>query len=715
MTYIRSGADSLPVDWFHHLNGATKLKSMRAGCRGSKIMQGRRGIETIFIVWGKFKGVELGLPFWLALVLPAMMLAGVGERALATPTGVGESPLWTYQLPADMCPNGQDTNCHSASPVLVDIDGDDKLDIIAATNNGHVVALNHNGSRLWDTDIAPHFGMAPGTHEIHSSPAVDDIDGDGRPEIAVGAGAHDPKVCTQGGVIVLDHQGRVEPGWPQLSVDNGIPPTGCRDTIFATPALGDLDNDGDLEIVAAGFDKRVYAWHHNGKLVSGFPPDSALSKRFPTWPNLKGQLADVTWGSPALADLDGDGFLDIVLATAEGNFDDRWGGDSGGWVCPYSLPNGWAPGYCGGSLYAFDRRGKVLPGFPRYFLEAMGSTPAVADVNDDGYPEIFVGTSDFYYKFSPDRPTQGFRLYGLDRFGKDLPGWKGGKYVGGGSPASPSIGDIAGDEQPEIVIGGMDKVLYAWHADGKLVSGFPMTPVTQSGKAHLGYMHGASFPLADYDGDGKMEIFVNQTWSVIVVDGDGGQLTSSNYPSDARPVYDVGGTLFNSPAVADINRDGKLELVATNSWAHVWRLPNSSDSVDWGMFKYDARRSSFDSIARLSVLPKEIFVFHQVGDSAPAIEPLPIRNTGQGAFEFSAATPKDVSLSPGTGLVKAGVPTLATVSISTQGKSKGVYNLGDIRISATMEEGAVQNSPSKHSVTLIVGEISQVYLPLLTN
>jgi hypothetical protein len=587
------------------------------------------------------------------------------------------------------------------------------LDIIAVTNNGHVVVRRHNGTLLWDKDIAPAFGMSPGKHEIHSSAAVADIDQDGYPEIAVGAGAKNPNVCTQGGLILLDHNGNVESGWPALAVDGSVAPSGCRDSIFATPALGDLDNDGDLEIVAAGFDKRVYAWHHDGTLLPGFPPSSHHRNRFPTWPSLRDRLADNTWGSPALADLDGDGYLDIVLATAEGNFDARYGGDADGWTCPFAKPPNGSDGYCGGSVYVFDRHANVLPGFPRYFQEAMGSTPAVADVNNDGKVEIFVGAGDYYYKNSPDHPTGGLRMYGLDSQGNDLPGWSGGKSIGGGVQSSASIGDISGDGRLEIVVAGMNKRLYAWNPDGTLVPGFPMKPVDQQGNANLGYYHGASFPLGDYDGDSKMEIFVNQSWGVIIVDGNGQQFTSSNYPVDNKPIYYTGGTLFNTPAVGDIDNDGKLELVATHSRMHVWNLDDSTDAVDWAMFKYDASRLSFDSKARLAATPNEFFIFHQVGDSSNAQETLPIHNVGQGAFNWQASTPSGIWMSPNSGVLQAGEKVLATVNISTQGFGTGVYPLGNIAISATMEDGVVLNSPSEHTVTLIIGDINQFFVPLM--
>src|SRR4051795_488854 len=40
---------------------------------------------------------------------------------------------------------------------------------------------------------------------------------------------------------------------------------------IASPVLADLDGDGKMEIIAAGMDRHVYAWHRDGSPVAGFP------------------------------------------------------------------------------------------------------------------------------------------------------------------------------------------------------------------------------------------------------------------------------------------------------------------------------------------------------------------------------------------------------------------------------------------------------------
>ena len=566
-------------------------------------------------------------------------------------------------------------------------------------------SIDQDGSLLWSKDVAPAFGMAGNKQRIASSPAVADIDADGYPEVVVGTGTIHRSICTQGGMIVLEHDGSVKKGWPFLAVDYTIPPAGCADTVFSTPALGDLDKDGDLEIVFGGFDKRIYAMDHQGKLLPGFPPDSYHFQRF-GWGNLRGLLGDTIWSSAALADVDGDSYLDIVIGTDEGNYDSRFIPIVHGWECPYRSPE--VQGYCGGLIYALDRHGKLLPGFPQYRLEQIQSTPALFDVDKDGRAEIFIGTGDGYWRNSPDHPQYGFRLFGIDHDGKDLPGWSGGKKVGGVVTTSPAIGDLDGDNIAEVVVTARNKKLYAFHLNGTPVPGFPMTPTMHSGSVLDPYGPGSAIVLADYDGDQAMEIFVRHAHETIIVDGTGKQLTAASR-NDSRPAYVTNGTLWNSPAVGDLDGDGHLELVSQNSELTVWSLPNSSPRADWPMLQKNSMRTG-STAAEIKVAPESMLVVHERGKDKEYLQRINVRSY-IGAFDWRLSTDKPEIITIPVQSGKVNGETMIDIKVRVKGEiSAGRQHLSDVHLKLTLH-GTLYDDIVIPLNTIVYDDLYQTYLP----
>ncbi len=615
------------------------------------------------------------------------------------------TPLWTLPNLPHRCTA---PDCESSSPALADLTGDNIPDIVLATSNGHIVAVRHNGALLWDRDTASHFGMAANSQQIHSSPAVADIDGNGDMEIVVGVGTTDGVICTQGGVIAYDHTGTFL--WRFLTFDEFVPPSGCRDTVYSTPAIGDLDNDGSLEIVVGAFDKRIYVLHHNGALDSHFPIDSRHILRFPDWDGLDGHLADTIWGSASLADMNGDGFLDILISTDEGNFDENFPAPDG-WDCPYQIPpHPWPRDYCGGALYVIDRFGNHLPGFPKRIHEIMQSSTAVTDINNDGSPEIFVGGGTFYYNNSPDHPSTAFRIWGWDSQGNDLPGWAGGKVTEASTPASVAVGDIVGDGNKEVMALGMDQKLYAWFANGQAVPGFPMTPRSMFGAGNAANV-GISPILGDYDGDGKMEIFVRTGPNVTIIDGNGQQLTASQNPPNA-PAFYTNSIMQNNAALGDIDNDGELELIAFNSTLYAWDLSNAGSAADWPMFRYNAARTGHPLTPRLNIAPTSLVRLHEIGDNSNVQMSFTLQGIAEEAIIWTAVPPTGITLSPNNGQAGS-TPTAVSVTVARASLNPGVNNR-TITINGTIGGQPVSNSPVEIAVTIhLVDEIFPAHLPVI--
>ena len=144
-----------------------------------------------------------------------------------------------------------------------------------------------------------------------------------------------------------------------------------HDMFIATPAAGDLDGDGDIEIVATGTYGGVYAWHHDGSVVTGYP--QAIIERGPSEITNEFLYDNGFVGAPALYDLDGSGTLEVIVA----GMDSR--------------------------LYVFDHLGQDWGGFPIELCaeELCGisgtrsiTSPAIGDVDGDGDIEIGIATNE---------------------------------------------------------------------------------------------------------------------------------------------------------------------------------------------------------------------------------------------------------------------------------------------------------------------------------
>lgn len=130
------------------------------------------------------------------------------------------------------------------APTLVDISGDPRPEIVVSLNDGFLYAFDASATRLWRTSYRHSKPI------MYSSEAtVADLNRDGEPELVL-ATYGDPDVHDSGRLMVLSAAGAVlhdillpDPG--HNGNGNGAP---------AAPSLGDLDGDGQLEILVQTFD-----------------------------------------------------------------------------------------------------------------------------------------------------------------------------------------------------------------------------------------------------------------------------------------------------------------------------------------------------------------------------------------------------------------------------------------------------------------------------
>ncbi|RMG15860.1 MAG: hypothetical protein D6729_11945 [Deltaproteobacteria bacterium] len=228
-----------------------------------------------------------------------------------------------------------------ASPRLVDLDGDGADEIVLALADGSLHVLEADGSEApgFPVQVSPIVSVeahgngsglsafaAPPRQAIVASPAVGDLDGDGAQEIVVATLDGEVHAFTREGVGLAAFPVRLDPAhsaWTGVRPgDDSTPERPTQEIrileygIFASPVLYDLDGDGDLEIVVAGLDGYLYAWHHDGSLVEGFPVEVRDPEGAPDGGVLQRMRARIL-STPAIGDLDGDGDPEIVVGTNE--------------------------------------------------------------------------------------------------------------------------------------------------------------------------------------------------------------------------------------------------------------------------------------------------------------------------------------------------------------------------------------------------------------
>ncbi len=384
-------------------------------------------------------------------------------------TGVTKPPI---PRPADPYTRLPITGA-TAPPVLGDLDGDGKLEIIQSGWDGRIHAWRPNGQD------APGFPvevtLPPGTtppsglnlindHKLDLPPALAQLDNDPEPELVQrtqysftpGAGLQ----ALPGGksnVVAYNSDGTRVPNF-LISADNFAFYYGSAQEFITeganAPVTADVNGDGKTEIALA---PGIFTQS------SLFGPDGSLLHNFETSPNeVLLTFANTIASLDAIErTLHGDLPEDVpVNFTTSGAF-----GDFGSGIA-YTEPGSGAAGVAGSLLLAGSglpinsyaraystSTGKPLAGFPSRIqgLDFLGE-PAIADVSGDGKPDVLIGgDSSALHAFNAD--------------GTMVSGWP--KFTTGWEVFGPAVGDLDGNGKNEIAITTREGYLMVWNTPGR--------------------------------------------------------------------------------------------------------------------------------------------------------------------------------------------------------------------------------------------------------
>jgi hypothetical protein len=454
-----------------------------------------------------------------------------------------------------------------ASPALVDVNGDGVLDIVAARHSVLYV-YSGQGSLLWRTAFASSASKSPehGSVRMWPSAAVGDFDNDGDVEIAVSA---HPDAQGQN-VAVYDHKGELLPGWPRAFGGAEV----------RSIAVADVDGHGQQEVLITkqGDGPATNVFKLNGANAAGFPQVGACKAPRGDCIDFGGFNQNIGAG-----DLDGDGVLDVVSTYDAIGFG-LWHGDGRNFETAAGFADAWVTG-----VEAYHDLALAKQGWGKGDRsEFTYSPPVIADVDGNGDCEIILAGD---HEHSVSKTNRGVSTWVLKPDMTRLAGWDVPKDSG---PAlvygeignnivmtlpAPSVGNLDGSPGLEIVVPAYDGLLYAYRSNGEVLWTYSFGQASP-------YVGASEALIVDLNGDGSPEI-VFTTYSagaprtplttahLIILDTGGNEL--HRVPLSGR------GSMA-APSVADLDGDGHLELVISlkdslggnQGGVQIWDLPGAS-------------------------------------------------------------------------------------------------------------------------------------------
>jgi hypothetical protein len=147
-----------------------------------------------------------------------------------------------------------DYNLVTGYITIADVEGDDRPEVIEVCWGELFVFNGEDGSILWSKPYDEFDGQEAVNYR--GSPAVGDLDGDGRMEIILGLSGRDTHPA-QGLYVLNGECGSIL--WRNLSIG----------PVYGAPAVADIDRDGGLEVVVQT--DKVYAFNADGTLLWEYP------------------------------------------------------------------------------------------------------------------------------------------------------------------------------------------------------------------------------------------------------------------------------------------------------------------------------------------------------------------------------------------------------------------------------------------------------------
>lgn len=456
---------------------------------------------------------------------------GYGEIVVTNHGLTSGGFIYAYKRDGTLLPNFPINHGYSSrTPVLGDINADGKLDIIVNKRTyptGSVYVYKH------DATIIAGWPKAMG-HVPASSAAVGDIDGDNVPEIVMESYT---------GLYAWKSNGDSIPGFPFMMPNSDV-------NSYSSPVLADVDNDNVREIVfgthVSGGGGYVYILKNNGTVLSGWPKTTS------NW----------IYGPPSVGYIDNDNIIDVAV------------GDQ--------VLSGVPSDY----VYAWNKNGVQLAGFPIGPINAVNSQVVLADIDGDNNTELI---------FDDNTQTAGigkYLVYNHDgTFNSNI------ETNGTTFFTTPCITDINRNGILDIVGAGVAGTspsqqtnVYLWNSDVSYSAAKTQTPMWQYNTKHNGV-----YDNRDLVSAGEIKVQIPNGYSL-----------SQNYPNPFNPStkisYSISRAGFVKISLYNVLGKEVMSLVNEQKQAGIYELVLNAAKLNSGVYFYKMEVNEFTTTRKLLLL-----------------------------------------------------------------------------------------------------------------
>ncbi len=524
-----------------------------------------------------------------------------------------------------------------AWPLPMDFDGDGDLDLVVNCPD-----KPHNGTYF--------FENASGDTAGNPLPVF-------KPAVRISKGIQNVQISYPGGRPVVTSPAATYPDFVKTGLENPAPIAGLPANIHPNKVranhwrIADYDGDGRNDLVIGVEDWTEYGWDNaydaNGRWMNGplrgyvYLARNTGTNESPAYqPAVKIMTGDrplETYGapSPSLADMDGDGDLDLVC----GEFLD-------GFTYFRNTGTRTAPVYERGRRLR-DTAGAYLA------MHVQMITPVVVDWDKDGRPDMICGDEDGRVAFIRNAAPDG----GIPVFEKPVYFRQQADEVKFGALATPVGCDWDGDGDHDLISGntagniafienlsgpGVERPKWAapvlLEADGRVIRilAGPNGSIQGPAEAKWGY---TTLCVADWDGDGLQDLLVNTIWGKVVWHRNTGTRKAPALAA-AQPIEVEWDGPQPSPSYGWLRPEGKALLTQwrTTPNAVDWNKDGLTDLVMLDQEGYLAFFKRAKRGGKMILLPPERALFSEAradGEPAPkyfqAAPMAPIRMNNQSA------------------------------------------------------------------------------------